>query len=534
MIGIMLDCSRNAVLSVPSLKRYAQIAKKMGYNTILLYMEDTYEVDNQPFFGHLRGRYSKAEMQEMDAYCADIGIELIPCIQTLAHLATLFRWRHQYDDIRDCDDILLIGDEKTYALIEDMVSTLAGCFRSKKIHIGMDEAHNVGLGQYLKKHGMMKNKYDIMNGHLHRVCEILRKYDRVPMIWGDMFRALGFEIDRGERVKPEHVPALQRKEKLPEEVLFVYYNYNALDYDYYAETLRLHRHFERELYFCGCVHTHWGFVPQTGYSIRRTEPAMRAYRDTDVSGMFLTAWGDDGGECSMFAPLPALLYGAETAKGNTDMDDIRAKFKEITGCNFDDFMLFDMDNPGPGHEAGAEGMEGISKYMLYSDPFLGNRDCFCKPEHSAFYAEVCEKLRGVRERGEFGYLFDFYEKLAAVLAIKADLGVRTREAYQNRDMTALRDVIQDYETLEKRLKALYDVHSTRWFTDNKPHGFEVQDIRLGGLMMRVHACKERLVQFTAGAIGEIPELCEPVLADDLITNRWQHYVTQNYAHFGNR
>lgn len=50
----------------------------MGYNTLMLYTEDTYEVDGQPYFGYMRGRYSKAELRELDDYAAEKGMELIP------------------------------------------------------------------------------------------------------------------------------------------------------------------------------------------------------------------------------------------------------------------------------------------------------------------------------------------------------------------------------------------------------------------------------------------------------------------------
>jgi len=42
MLGVMIDCSRNAVMTVDSVKKYADIIRKMGYNTIMLYTEDTY------------------------------------------------------------------------------------------------------------------------------------------------------------------------------------------------------------------------------------------------------------------------------------------------------------------------------------------------------------------------------------------------------------------------------------------------------------------------------------------------------------
>ena len=105
MLGVMVDCSRNAVMNVASVKKFAKLIRSMGYNTLMLYTEDTYEVDNQPAFGYHRGRYSQAELRELDQYCLSIGMEMIPCIQTLAHLPCIFKWNDVYNDIRDIDDV---------------------------------------------------------------------------------------------------------------------------------------------------------------------------------------------------------------------------------------------------------------------------------------------------------------------------------------------------------------------------------------------------------------------------------------------
>ena len=53
-LGVMIDMSRNAVMSVDSLKKFLPILKKMGYNSVMLYTEDTYEVEGEPFFGYFR------------------------------------------------------------------------------------------------------------------------------------------------------------------------------------------------------------------------------------------------------------------------------------------------------------------------------------------------------------------------------------------------------------------------------------------------------------------------------------------------
>ena len=106
-MGVMLDCSRNGVMKPEQVKRFAKLISDMGYNMLQLYTEDTYEIDGEPFFGHMRGRYSQAELKDIDTYCSSIGIELIPCIQVLAHLNQLPQWK--------CYESLFKVDEKVKA-----------------------------------------------------------------------------------------------------------------------------------------------------------------------------------------------------------------------------------------------------------------------------------------------------------------------------------------------------------------------------------------------------------------------------------
>lgn len=177
-LGVMLDCSRGAVYTVEALKKYIDVLAKMGYNSLQLYTEDTYEIKEEPYFGYMRGRYSADELHQLDSYAASKGIELIPCIQTLAHLSGALRWP-EYFSCTDVNDILLAEDERTYVLIENMFRACSECFQSRDINIGMDEAHMVGLGKYLDLHGY-KSRYEILIKHLERVCQIADKYGLNP------------------------------------------------------------------------------------------------------------------------------------------------------------------------------------------------------------------------------------------------------------------------------------------------------------------------------------------------------------------
>ena len=86
-LAYMADCSRNAVLNVAAAKQMIEVLALMGYSTFELYMEDTYQIERQPYFGYFRGAYSAEELQEIEAYAQQFDMTFVPCIQTLAHLS---------------------------------------------------------------------------------------------------------------------------------------------------------------------------------------------------------------------------------------------------------------------------------------------------------------------------------------------------------------------------------------------------------------------------------------------------------------
>lgn len=65
---VMLDCSRNAVMSVDGVKDFIDKLSLMGYNALMLYTEDTYEIPEEPLFGYMRGRYTRKQLKALDSY----------------------------------------------------------------------------------------------------------------------------------------------------------------------------------------------------------------------------------------------------------------------------------------------------------------------------------------------------------------------------------------------------------------------------------------------------------------------------------
>lgn len=498
-LGVMIDCSRDAVYTVEALKGYFVLLHRMGYTYVQLYMEDVYELDGEPYFGYLRGRYTKQELKKLDAAAQANGLELIPCIQTLAHLGGITRWQ-TYAELTDTGDILLAGEERTYGLIEKMFQTCAECFTSRRINIGMDEAHMVGLGKYLDRHGY-ENRFEILLKHLTRVAQIAEKYGFSPMMWSDMFFRLanGGDYYCANDTIPQAV-----KQLVPKNISLVYWDYYSTDRAHYDGMLRAHREFENPVVFAGGDSGWYGFAPHNRYAVRACKAAIQSCLENEIDDVFITCWKDDGAECPLFATLPVFFSAAEFVRGNFDEEDIAVKFRRFTGITMEDFFALDEVN------LNAEEVVNPCKYMLYSDPFLGIFDGTVQGSGAQF-AIVREQLQAGAKSVRYGYIFKTLAALCEVMEIKYDLGVRTRKAYREHNATALKALLSDYSELEKRLKKFCRLFAVQWEKERKSYGFEKQDIRMGGLSRRVAHCRSVLSEYLAGKRSKIEELEENIL-----------------------
>ena len=520
--GVMIDCSRNAVMTPESLKKFIRLIAKMGYNQLQLYMEETYEVDGEPYFGYLRGRYTQNELRDLDAFAASEGVELVPCIQTLAHMNAAVRWP-KYAAITDTRDILLVGDERTYDLIEHMFSSLRKYFRSGKIHIGMDEAAMLGRGRYMDIHGKQDTS-EILLSHLNRVCEIADRYGFRPMMWSDMFYRIACG---GEYYSHKAKFDSSVSEKIPDNLSLVYWDYYHTKKESYVRMIRGHRQITDRVSFAGGIWKWIGFSSHNDYSIRATKAALSACIQEGVRDVVLTMWGDDGAEASSFSVLPGLCYAACLAQGITDRKEIEEKFRAWTGYEFSNFMLLDL----PDRPEKTYGTVCPGKYLLYNDCFMGIMEPAARPEYAKKYASYARKLKNASKRaGEFAYLFESAAALCRVLSVKSVICTETRRVYRSGSKDEGKQLLRVYDKMIRYTEDFYRLFREQWYAENKPHGFDVQDIRLGGLIGRMRNCRERISDWVEGKTTSIPELEEellPYITHMCYFNDWKQTVTAN-------
>ena len=72
-------------------------------------------------------------------------------------------------------------------------------------------------------------------------------------------------------------------------------------------------------------------------------------------------------------------------------------------------------------------------------------------------------------------------------------------------------ISNDYTNLIKKLQNFYNAYEEFWMIEKKSFGFEVQDIRIGGLIQRVKHCKMVLNKYVTGETDRIEELEQEIL-----------------------
>lgn len=499
---IMLDASRNAVPLEKTIRQWLAFLALAGINGFMLYTEDTYEVPGEKMFGYMRGALSIEELKRCDQLAVKFGIEIIPCIQTLGHMERVLQ-HEKYNSITDTSAVVLCEEDETYKFLEKIIIAASTPYNSKRIHIGMDEAWDLGRGKYLDRKGYVK-PYEIIVKHLEKVLEITRKLALEPMIWGDMFfRALS---ETHNYYDPEIVITEDLRKQIPRGVDLIYWDYYHLEVSDYLKMIDKYIEIGEVPIVAPSIWTSRRFWAVYEHSRNTIIPCMKASIQRNVKDFIFTIWGDDGSECDFISTFPMIQLAADYIfTGKEDMDYTRQNLKGSAGIDYDDWALAGKIDEIPPENY----MSNITKALLWEDPMLGlwqpQLDGQSLNEH---YSELSAGIKKVlnkksNRRLKIPYL------LLEVLSLKADLPVIAQKAYLKHDMKKLGEIHDDIIPLIlKRIRQLRDLHRSMWFETNKPFGWEVLERRYGGLYAVMENMRFRLHAYLTGKIEHIEELEE--------------------------
>ena len=500
-VGIMLDCSRNAVMTVEHFKSWLRQLALLGYNMAMLYTEETYELPGEEYFGYLRGRYAADELKEIDRYAASLNIEMIGCIQTLGHLEHLLKWP-AYVQIKDTSTVMLVDEDGTYELVKKMISQCASCFGSRRIHIGMDETHDLGRGRFMDHNGYQRG-YDLFNRHLGRIVEICNRHGLQPMIWSDMYFRMGCES--GDCYDPKTVIPEDVKESIPAEVDLVYWDYYHDNEAFYLDWIERHRKLGKEPIMASGIWTWARFWYDHQLTQSAATACIDACRKSGLKEIFFTIWGDNGAYCEFDSALAGLTYCADQvyAGDHSDAKKLAARFSAICGGDYDAVL-----------QASGLNQIGSLDRFVWDDPILNvewkemkKKDSDCWSKSIVIASRLAEKLSVHAETVAPIDLAHAYN-VVAYLKRRIELGLKLEKSYLSGDKARLSAVRKLVPGVIESMDALLTSLRRQWLRRNKPFGLEVIQQRFGGIKHRYWELDQRLRELIADETPEIPELAE--------------------------
>lgn len=503
-IGIMPQCA-NGSLTVETIKSIIRYMARMGMNFMMLYTEEAFEVEDLPYHGYMHGRYTQKELKECDEYADLFGIEMIPCIQTLAHLATCLRWDYT-NEIKDTQDVLLVGEDKTYAFLEKIIRAASAPYKSKRIHLGLDEAFDLGFGKYLEKNGY-EPQIDIFLKHLHKLAEIVKKLGLEPMMWSDMYlstaSATGDMYDR-ELVIPQEVI-----DSAPEEFSLVYWDYYNKDKEAYQKAFDQHERFKAKTIFAGGIWLWNGFVPNLEKTMITTKPALEVCIERGIDEVIATIWGVNNG---IYTILPGMQLYAEYGYQDEVTDELVKK--RFHACTHEDFDAFEaiskLDYITDVTAQSWFNPSDPSSFLLWQNIMMGLFDKHIEgTDTHGYYEKIAAELDEHSQKSRFKNTFNYYKELASTLSLKADIGVRIKAAYDAGDKAALKDISENVlPEIEKRLKSLRIAHMKMWHESRMPFGWEKLDMLYGSLINSADTAVCRINAYLRDEISRLEELEE--------------------------
>lgn len=98
--------------------------------------------------------------------------------------------------------------------------------------------------------------------------------------------------------------------------------------------------------------------------------------------------------------------------------------------------------------------------------------------------------------------------------LKAGLASELQTAYDQKDISAMKKIVERIQTLKDALQETKAAHYIAWSNTYQPFGWEVFDIRYGGMLSRLDTILNVLETWVKDPQVEIPELEAEILPYD--------------------
>lgn len=350
--GFYHDISRGRV---PTLKKLKSIADTLAFykiNSLQLYVEDAFTFRELDGIITPDNALTPEEIKELDKYCKERFIDLVPSMSSFGHLYTLLQ-SEKYNHIcelkghvptknywleRQWHHTVDVYNPETIEVIGSMLRQFIPLFSSEYFNICCDETMDLVCGT---NNGCDKGEAYFY--HVEKLIDIVRSYGKRVMLWGDECMA-----------RPD-----MAKERLPEDVIVLNWCYRREVAEWIPKMF-----WERGFTQICCTGTScWdNFIENVFISQGNISSFAAHAKKYGTLGILNTNWGDFGHVCPFNCNLYGLLLGAEKSwnvESDIDCDyekaasfllygvrefnmaeTLRRLAKAASSCSWSDFVIW--------------------------------------------------------------------------------------------------------------------------------------------------------------------------------------------------
>ena len=286
--GLLHDVTRGKVPTLDTLKTLVDRLAALKVNQLQLYIEHAFTFGFDPDICGPDDGLTPDEIRELDAYCKDRFIDLVPAIATLGHMGRILsmpRYRHlaEIEPTKSWEEMpwpqrargftLDIMNPESHALIGRIWSEILDSFASPMVNICGDEPWDLGKGKNHERFAATGTGPPYID-HILRIHAICAARGRRTQVWSDVVRNHPHLFDR-----------------LPKELTVLHWGYDdKADY----EGTRAFTDAGLETVVCPGTSGWKRILNAMNLAERNIAAFAAAGRKHGATGLLNTDWGDHG------------------------------------------------------------------------------------------------------------------------------------------------------------------------------------------------------------------------------------------------
>jgi hexosaminidase len=303
--GVMLDISRGRVPTMQTLFDLVDLLASWKINQLQLYTEHAFAYSQHQKIWEKVTPITGPEVVELDRFCRERYIELVPNQQSFGHLAPWLN-HPDYKHLAEVEDGFMTPwgyrsgsfslspiDPGSLDFLRSLYAELLPNFSSRMFNVGCDETWDVGQGRS-KEACERVGKGRVYLDFLLQVYQEVRSFGKTPQFWGDILVEY-----------PDLIP------ELPKDILILEWGYEA-DHPFDLHGAQLAAG-DIPFYVCPGTSSWCSISGRTDNALVNLRSAAENGKKHGAIGYLNTDWGDYGHWQAWPVSCLGLMVGAAYA-----------------------------------------------------------------------------------------------------------------------------------------------------------------------------------------------------------------------------